>query len=96
MGPYPLKCQCVSGKYLNKDTDICETLLKIGEKCLQADSCENGYCFGSPLRCKTFDQSSELCREDRSFSDSSKTSITIPKKLRKTKSGFATFNIGFL
>ncbi len=80
MGSFPLKCQCVSGKYFNKDADKCETLLKIGEKCLQADSCANGSCFGSPLSCQSFDQSSNRCLKEINFSDSSTTSSTIRPK----------------
>ena len=54
MGPVPYKCQCPQGKYFNKEKDHyrCEILLNINELCLQADSCANGNCIGSPLMCK--------------------------------------------
>jgi hypothetical protein len=82
MGPSPLKCQCLSGKYFNKDTSKCEKLFEIGENCSQADSCKNGYCFGSPsnLKCQCltlqyFDLNSGLCRDNISISASPTTTI---------------------
>jgi hypothetical protein len=52
-GSVPFKCQCLPGKYFNKEQDLykCETLLEINETCLQADSCKNYNCIGSPLAC---------------------------------------------
>ncbi len=52
-GSVPFKCQCLPGKYFNKEQDLykCETLLEINETCLQADSCKNDNCIGSPLAC---------------------------------------------
>ncbi len=78
MGPSPLKCKCLSGKYFNKDTSKCEKLLEIGENCSQADSCENGNCFGSKCQCirlQYFDKNRGLCRDNISISPSSTTII---------------------
>jgi hypothetical protein len=48
----PYKCQCPYGKYFNYFNYKCENLLEIDEICLQADSCKNGICSGSPLKCQ--------------------------------------------
>ncbi len=52
IGPVPYKCQCSPGKYFNRDFKKCEMLIEIDEICLQADSCKNGICSGSPLKCQ--------------------------------------------
>ena len=52
LDPAPFKCQCYPEKYFNLKTDKCEMLKEIDELCIQADSCKNGICSGSPLRCQ--------------------------------------------
>jgi hypothetical protein len=82
MGPSPLKCKCLSGKYFNRERSKCEKLLELGENCSRADSCENGYCFGSPLKCQCltlqyFDLNIGLCRDNISISASTPPTTTI-------------------
>ena len=52
MGPPPYTCRCSAGKYFNNYHYKCEILLEINDTCLQADSCKNTYCIGSPSKCQ--------------------------------------------
>ena len=50
IGHAPFKCQCLNGKYFNKEKDHykCETLLEFNESCSQTNSCRNIFCIGNP------------------------------------------------
>jgi hypothetical protein len=84
IGPFTLKCQCLPGKYYNKDTSKCEKLLEIGENCSQTDSCENGYCIGLPVfKCQCLqycDQNSGQCVDRINISASSSSATTTTSK----------------
>jgi hypothetical protein len=91
IGPSTLKCQCLPGKYFNKDTNKCEKQLEIGENCSQTDSCEHGYCFGSPSKCQCltlqyFDLNSGLCRDNISISASLSSTTTTTTSIKTSSS----------
>jgi hypothetical protein len=100
IGPFTLKCQCLPGKYYNKDTSKCEKLLEIGENCLQADSCKTGYCFGSTLECQCltlqyFDLNSGLCRDNISISAASSSTTTTTSNTTSSSTTTSKNNLVF-
>ena len=82
MGPPPYTCRCSAGKYFNNYHYKCEILLEINDTCLQADSCKNTYCIGSPSKCQClpfqyFDQIIGQCQNQFNITISSSTTSVL-------------------